>query len=146
MIGAVIKEIIILILLCIAIILALGVIFYEYIPNSKIVPSQIAYSTPDQIVEELEQAITEKESEKIIKTYQINEGDLTTYQSTGNYNKGKVNPFADYVSPVQNTTENTTTNTITNTSVQNTTITNNTVSKNTTDDNSVGKFFDTGNK
>ena len=39
MVKSIIKEIIIVLLLLIAIILALGVLFYEYIPSNKTVPS-----------------------------------------------------------------------------------------------------------
>lgn len=43
MIKSVFKEVSIMLLICLAIVLVLGVIFYDYIPNNKVVPSKIAY-------------------------------------------------------------------------------------------------------
>ena len=42
----IIKEIIIMLLLCLAIILILGVILYEYVPSNKILPEEVSYVTP----------------------------------------------------------------------------------------------------
>ena len=39
----VIKEIIIILLLCLAIILILGILLYEYVPISKTVPNPVSY-------------------------------------------------------------------------------------------------------
>ena len=55
MVKSIIKEIIIMLLLCVAILLILGVLFYDYIPSNKVVPSKIAYSTPENIQEEIEE-------------------------------------------------------------------------------------------
>ena len=53
MVKSIIKEIIIMLLLCVAILLILGVLFYDYIPSNKVVPGKIAYSTPENIQEEV---------------------------------------------------------------------------------------------
>ena len=45
----VIKEIIIMLLLCLAIILVLGVLLYEYVPSNKIVPDEVSYTTPEEV-------------------------------------------------------------------------------------------------
>ena len=43
---SIVKEIFIILLLCIALCLVFGVIFYDYIPNNKVVPSTVeAYKT-----------------------------------------------------------------------------------------------------
>ena len=49
----VIKEIIIALLLCLAIILILGVLLYEYVPSNKIIPDTVSYTTPEAVREEL---------------------------------------------------------------------------------------------
>ena len=49
----VIKEIIIMLLLCLAIILILGVLLYEYVPSNKIIPEEVSYTTPEEVKEEL---------------------------------------------------------------------------------------------
>ena len=47
---SIIKEIFIILLLCIAIALIFGVVFYDYIPNNKVVPSTVeAYKTYNTI-------------------------------------------------------------------------------------------------
>ena len=49
MIKTVFKEIIIILLLCLAILLILSVLFYDYNPISKVVPNKIAYTVPENI-------------------------------------------------------------------------------------------------
>ena len=50
MIKSIFKEICIMILLCIAIVLVLGVIFYDSIPTNKVVPNKLsAYTTPENV-------------------------------------------------------------------------------------------------
>ena len=53
MAKTIIKEIIIMLLLCLAIILVLGVLLYEYVPSNKIIPEEVSYTTPQDIQEEL---------------------------------------------------------------------------------------------
>ena len=54
MFKTIIKEIIITLLLCIAILLVLSILFYDYNPINKVVPNKIAYSVPENIKNELE--------------------------------------------------------------------------------------------
>lgn len=100
MFKSVIKEIFIMLLLCIAIVLILGVIFYNYIPSNKAIPNKLeAYTTPENIKAEIEQEITETKQEEI--TYQIDSTDLKLYKSTHGYTTGKSNPFS--ASTIDNT-------------------------------------------
>ena len=98
MIKSIIKEIIIILLLLVAIVLALGVLFYDYIPTNKIVPSVASYTTPEDISKELEEAnnTNDKNSSSDTFTYQITSQDLKTYEKTKDYKKGKSNPFSTY--------------------------------------------------
>lgn len=91
----IIKEIIIMLLLCLAIILILGVILYEYVPSNKILPEEVSYVTPQNIKEELNSS-NSVEEDKVILTYEIDESDLTNYQRIKDYKPGKVNPFSTY--------------------------------------------------
>ena len=91
----IIKEIIIMLLLCLAIILILGVILYEYVPSNKILPEEVSYVTPQNIKEELKNSDSIEE-DKVILTYEIDESDLTNYQKIKDYKPGKVNPFYTY--------------------------------------------------
>ena len=92
MLKSVIKEIFIILLLSIAILLILGILFYDYIPINRVVPQKEAYSTPDEVKKEIEEEIAE--SEKIEVTYEVTDADLNIYKQTGSYSEGKANPFA----------------------------------------------------
>ena len=81
MIKSVIKEIVIILLLSIAIILILGILFYDYIPINKVIPEKEAYITPDEVKNEIEEEITE--SEKIEVTYEVTDSDLNIYKQSG---------------------------------------------------------------
>ena len=122
----VIKEIFIMLLLCVAIGLVLAVIFYDYNPINKEVPKTITYKMPSElseIKEELDTPLVNNEDE-VIRTYELTETELDKYKKT-NYDAGKVNPFAKYT---EETTNNTIDNTVTNT--------------NNTNTNSTGSFFE----
>ena len=94
MAKSIVKEIIIGLLLCLAILLVLAVLMYSYIPNNKIIPEQISYTAPEEVKKVLEEA--EMDSSQVILTYEVNSSDLSTAQRTNDYNPGKVNPFSSY--------------------------------------------------
>lgn len=94
MIKTVFKEIIIILLLCLAILLVLSVLFYDYNPISKVVPNKIAYTAPKEIKNELEEENTIEEITVENKVYTIEGSDLNIYKKSNSYNPGKVNPFA----------------------------------------------------
>lgn len=128
MVKNIIKEILIMLLLCVAIGLILAVIFYDYNPINKEIPSTITYQMPDElssVQEELETPLGNEE-EKVIRTYELTEKELDGYKKT-NYDAGKVNPFEKYSEDANNTIEN---NNITNTTT------------NKTNTNSTGSFFE----
>lgn len=90
---SVLKEISIIVLLCIIIILILGILFYDYIPINKTMPTQQAYVTPEEVKKEIEESIS-SETEKIEVTYEVTDSDLDMYKQSGSYTEGKANPFA----------------------------------------------------
>lgn len=144
MVKSVIKEITIMLLLCIAIVLILGILFYDYIPTNKVVPKKEAYTTPENVKEEIEERITELEKTEI--SYEITGSDLNLYKQSASYKPGKANPFAlvDHNQVVtNNTTTNTQNQTNTNNTNQNTNVSTNSTSTNTnsTKTNSTGTFF-----
>ncbi len=90
------KEVFIILLVCIAIILIMAVIFYNYMPTNKIIPAKVtAYKTPENIEAEITEdtigSYTTQEQE-----YTIDDTDLSKYQATQSYNPGKPDPFAEY--------------------------------------------------
>lgn len=126
MVKSVFKEIIIILLLLLIIILLLGILFYDYMPNSKTVPAKVQeYALDEVIQEELNKELNDMESEEIVKTYQLDAVDIQNYERTNEYDKGKVNPFAVYSKEAENT----------NTDTENNTNTNNTIKENPSKDN-----------
>lgn len=104
---SVIKEILIIILLCCAVCLILGVVFYDYIPTNKVIPSQVqAYQTSNTIKDEISQGVSNYEAGNYV--FEITDSDLSLYRQSDSYDPGKANPFASSA-----LSENTTTNTVT---------------------------------
>lgn len=106
MTKSIFKEIIIVLLLCLAIILVLGIILYEYVPISKTVPSEVAYTTPEDVQQELIAAGSVDENE-IVMTYEVNGDDLNTYRRIQDYKPGKANPFSSYQTSTEGSEGNT---------------------------------------
>ena len=92
MLKSVMKEIFIILLLSIAILLILGILFYDYIPINQTVPTKEAYVTPNTVKGEIDETISE--SEKVEVTYEVTDSDLNIYKQSGSYTEGKANPFA----------------------------------------------------
>ena len=134
MVKNIFKEVIITLLLILAILLVLGVLFYEYIPSNKVVPEKIAYTTPENVAAEVNSEVTETQPVNI--TYQLDNADLQHAKKTGNYDAGKKNPFEAYEEESQGG-EDGNTNTSTNS---------NTSSSNTNSSNDSGYFPNTGTK
>lgn len=89
------RELIIVLLICLAIILLLGILLYEYVPMSKTIPTPISYTTSEEVKKELqeEQGVDEA---KIIMTYKVDSNELNNYKRTQNYKPGKANPFSSF--------------------------------------------------
>ena len=94
MIKIIIKEIIIVLLLLLAILLALGVLFYDYIPNNKVFPTVETYTTSASIQNELYVNIVEDEPINVV--YELTTNDLNILEKTNDYERGKQNPFSAY--------------------------------------------------
>ena len=91
--AKIIKEIIIMLLVALAGMLLFAVIFYEYIPNRKVVPEVIQYSASEKI-KELKADNIDQKNEQIIKTFEVTSSDLSNYKVTNDYVAGKSDPFA----------------------------------------------------
>ena len=99
---SILKEIIIILLLCCAICLILGVVFYDYIPTNKVIPSTVeAYKTSNKIKEEIDEEITEFQKQTIVM--EITDSDLKLHKQEKSYDSGKINPFAKSSSGTTNT-------------------------------------------
>ena len=129
----IIKEIIIVLLLCLAIILILGVLLYEYVPSNKVIPEKVSYVTPEKVKEELNKA----DSANIITTYKYNveASDLNNYKRVSDYVPGKQNPFSSYDTEATSGENTTTGNSSTTTGNNNTSTGNSTSSTTNTNSN-----------
>ena len=79
MAKSIIKELIIVLLLCLAIILVLGILLYEYVPVSKTIPNEVSYTTPEEVKEELLTS-SDVDENQIVMTYEIDSTDLNNYK------------------------------------------------------------------
>lgn len=97
MVKSIIKEIFIILLLMLSILLVLAILFYEYRPSTKYIPTiSSKYSLPEDMQKELEETISTKQN--IVKTYKVDSDDLYKYEKSNDYDKGKDNPF-DGITP-----------------------------------------------
>lgn len=92
MVKSIIKEIFIMLLLCIAIVLILGILFYNYIPTNRVIPQKAAYETPKDVEEEINEQITEMNKIEIF--YEVTDADLNLYKKSSHYKPGKKDPFS----------------------------------------------------
>ncbi len=108
----IIKEIIIMLLVCLATMLVFAIVLYKYIPGKKQIPEITTYVATEQVQDLLEDTVDQKKDEdRIIFTYEVTKGDLAGYQTTKDYVPGKTNPFAEYSAeasgePVERTSGN----------------------------------------
>ena len=88
-----IKQIIVIILLCIAIFLLLAIIFYDSMPISIVVPSNVSpYVTSSEVKEEVTKDIAEFPKQYV--SFEITDSDLNLYKRSKSYDPTKANPFA----------------------------------------------------
>ena len=105
--AKVIKEIIIMLLVCLITMLILAIGLYKYIPNRKAVPEVVTYTASEDVKDLLEDNIDKKsDSDDVILTYEVTASDLTGYQSINTYVPGKSNPFAAASSSTSNDGDN----------------------------------------
>ena len=142
----VIKEIIIMLLLCLAIILILGVLLYEYVPSNKIIPDEVSYTTPTAVQEELSKS-EDVESDEVILTYSVDSTDLDNYERINTYVPGKPNPFSSYETSGEDTNQSGSSTGSSNSGTSTSTGTNNSGSSNTSTSTGGSEYYpDTGTK
>lgn len=105
----VIKELIIILLLCLAIILILGILLYEYVPMTKTIPNPVSYTVPEEVKTEIQDT-----SDDVLMSFNndsetIDSTELNNYERINNYQPGKANPFSPYEQQTSTNGENTTT-------------------------------------
>lgn len=114
MVKTVLKEVFIELLLVSAILVVVAILFYDYNPINKVIPNKIAYTTPENIKNELEEENVETEVSIENKVYTIEGSDLNIYKKSKTYNPSKENPFASTVEDENTTSGSNTVKTNTN--------------------------------
>ena len=88
------KEILLTLLVIVAVVLVLAVIFYQYIPSNRVIPSKVtAYQASEEVAKEIEQDSNAELVEQQ-RTYEVTDEDLLMYKKIDSYRPGKVDPFA----------------------------------------------------
>lgn len=93
MAKVIIRETIISLLVCLAVLLILSVALYNYIPANKVVPETVEYTPSTEIKAQLNAEVEDNSSE-ILMTYEVTASDLDNFERTNEYNPGKANPFS----------------------------------------------------
>ena len=107
-----IKNLFLIVALSAVIIMVIAICLYDYMPNSVTVSKANTYETSSSttkvlaaITEEAElfnQSSSSSSSQPtpsvILKTYSVTNGDLKVYSASGEYDKGRSDPFADWKS------------------------------------------------
>ena len=89
------KEILLTLLIIVAIVLILAVVFYQFIPSNRVIPSKVtAYQATEEVLKEIEEDVTSELPEQQ-RTYEITDEDLSLYKKIDSYRPGKVDPFAE---------------------------------------------------
>ena len=91
-----IKEIILMLLICLIAMIGLAISLYKYIPSKKNVPEIAKYEVSEQVQDLLEDNIDKRsDQDRVILTYEVTKGELSGYQTTNDYIPGKSNPFGE---------------------------------------------------
>ena len=93
MAKTIIRETIIALLVCLAVLLILSVALYNFIPSNKVVPEEVKYTPSKEIQTQLNSEV-DKENNEVLMTYEVTASDLENYQKAKEYVPGKANPFA----------------------------------------------------
>lgn len=93
MAKTIIRETIIALLVCLAVLLILSVALYNFIPSNKVVPEEVQYTPSKEIQTQLNSEV-DKENNEVLMTYEVTASDLENYQKAKEYVPGKANPFA----------------------------------------------------
>ena len=96
MVKTIIKEVIIVLLICIALVLVLSIVFYNFNPTNKVVPNKISYTTPEEIKAVIgEQNVQDTIGEGFNVIFRIDNADLEKYKKSDRYVPSKAHPFGE---------------------------------------------------
>ena len=121
--SKIIKEVIIMLIICLIAMLLFAILLYDYVPNRKVVAEVTQYTTSQETQNLLADNIDSEENE-VVLTYEVTSQDLSSYEVSNEYVPGKANPFEAVSSGTtgegsDDNTTNTTTNSNTTTNTNN---------------------------
>ena len=90
--SKIIKEIIIMLIICLIAMLLFAILLYDYVPNRKVVAEVTQYTTSQETQNLLADNIDSEENE-VVLTYEVTSQDLSSYEVSNEYVPGKANPF-----------------------------------------------------
>lgn len=106
MLKLVLREGTITILCAIAMVLVIGIVFYDSAATNKVIPTDVSYKIPDNVQAELDEIAQVKNIEKMNIVYTIDDSDLDLYKKSQSYNPGKADPFSAYAEKTQEEEQN----------------------------------------
>ena len=92
----IIKEAVIILLICLVGMLLFAVVFYKYIPNRKVIPDVEKYEASEKVSAQLADNVDNSdENQRKTYRYEVTSNDLNNYIIKNDYVPGKANPFAE---------------------------------------------------
>lgn len=109
--ASIIKNITLMLVLSAVIIMMIGIVFYDYIPNRVEVKDANEYETQESTTKVLAAIKDEEQNlfgttkvdsdgniDTVIHAYSLDAGDLRVYEQSNSYESGKADPFDDIAS------------------------------------------------
>lgn len=119
--NKVLKEILIIALLCVVVIFCLGILFYDAMSVESENIESITYATSQNVSGVLTEIqsnsgvdIKNQDSSSLLKSYSIGKDELDIYASDKSYESGKKDPFAEYSDTIEEVVTTTTRGGVTN--------------------------------
>ncbi len=106
--SKIIREIFIILLLCMIVIFTIGLLFYDCIPHKNEKIESIEYVADKKVTETIKEIeannssdVVSAKDDSLLKSYSIGKDDLNEFVSENYYETGKKDPFAEYSTSVE---------------------------------------------
>lgn len=106
--SKIIREVFIILLLCMIVIFTIGLLFYDCIPHKNEKIESIEYVADKKVTETIKEIeannnsdVVSDKDDSLLKSYSIGKDDLNEFASENYYETGKKDPFAEYSASVE---------------------------------------------
>lgn len=106
--SKIIREVFIILLLCMIVIFTIGLLFYDCIPHKNEKIESIEYVADKKVTETIKEIeannnsdVVSDKDDSLLKSYSIGKDDLNEFASENYYETGKKDPFAEYSTSVE---------------------------------------------